>query len=326
YKKIAFAGILTGTILIICQLVLVFIGNMVSTDTVISSTAKTLQSSLNHEIVHNINDRLNSMKSLGERISADETFTSYDRTESSLPVPERAAKENALGTDLSKYYTVGDFSDCVVIFKDNSTLGILDTATQNLFGDSIYKFFAGQADESLDSSKFSTGYDTDFSHIYFSQRVNPNTVFMVSVLRESFDSLFYDAEENASMTLRLVSAYDGILYSSDKADEIGSALDTDLSQAVSNSDHLSMILKGRVIASDSCINKWKVISTIPLSDLEGESASLKTVYLLISLTIILIAIISIIIYMVRLKKRIKTLDEIEQTLSDYEDYNNINLN
>lgn len=326
YKRIVRTGIVCGTVLIICQVVLVFLGNILSTDSVISSSTKTLLSSLNQEIVHNIDDRLEIMKNLGERITSDEEFTSYERNGSSMPSQERIRIEASLGSDLSKYYTVGNFADCVIVFDDSTYLGILDTTTQNLFGNALYKYFSGQADEALDSSNFSTGYDNDYTHIYYAQRVNANTVFMVSILRESLNTLFYDSEENASMTIRLVSAYDGILYSNDKNDEIGNSLDSDISQAVSSSDHLSMILKGRVIASNTCLNKWKVITTIPLSELKGEDAVIQTVYLLISIVFIIISVVCVVMFTVSIKKRMKMLEDIEQNLIDYEDIDNLNLN
>ena len=325
FKRLITTLIVFGSILILCQIILVFVGNILSIDNMFTTTATTLLASTNHEIVHNINTELDRMTDVANKVESDDSFQAYNPGASTGSAQSYDSSGSELNEELVKLRAAGSYADCGIIYGDGHSLGVFDNETLDTFGDSLYSFFSDVANNTDESLHFTTGYEIDFSHLYYTKRINSNGVFVISMLRENFDTLFYDAEENASLTLRLVSAYDGLLYSSLPDEELGSSLDQELSQAVSSSDHLAMVLRGQVIASDICDNQWRIISTIDTDDLTGTNSSVRNAYIVVSVTLIIIGIICVTLLVILISRTTKKLALIEDNLENYTNLDDINI-
>ena len=117
-----------------------------------------------------------------------------------------------------------------------------------------------------------------------------------------------------------------VIYSGDEKETQSGVLDEDLAQAVEDSSHLSIEMRGNVISSDTCINGWRITSTIPENTLTAENNSLRTIYLILSVVISIVAIVLITLLCLNIKKRLNEFAQIEENLEDYTDIKDINLN
>ena len=305
------------------QITLAFLGTFLSLDKMITSTGTSLLASTNREIAQNVNYRFERMIKLGNLISVNDNFRSYSRTDSTLPGDKKVETELMLGQMLSGYTSLDTFCDVTLVYSDGTTLGQVDAYTQQQFnGKELYTYFADLSDR--DSDNFRIGKGGDRTRLYYSKAINTDCILLVSILREELDSIFYDAEENFNLTLHMSTADHQIIYSGDDKENSSGALDTDLAQAVENSNHLSMQLRGNIIASDTCTNGWRITSTIPEDTLTAENGSLQTIYLIMSIAIIVLGIVLITLLCLHIKKYTATIQQLENSDGDYSDLNSLN--
>ncbi|MBR1874538.1 MAG: hypothetical protein IJ807_06500 [Eubacterium sp.] len=324
YKRFISAIVLLGAILLIAQLAYAFINTFINLDSMVTSTATSLLSSTNREITENANQRFDRMIRVGSQIAEDDDFRSYSRTETTLPAAEIARKELALGQVLARLSTLDNFCDCCIIFKDDSYLGQIDATTMELFSKtSLYKTFSDVSDR--DSENFLTGHDQDYTRLYYSKVVNSSTIALISILREELEPIFFDAEENYNLTLHMSTPEHDIIYSGDSEETSNGSLDTDLAQAVENSNHISTTLRDTIIASDTCINGWRITTTIPESTLTSENATLRTIYIIVSLLISTLSVVVIFFLCRHIKRRTEELEKLSEDIDEYSDLKNLNI-
>ncbi len=325
YKRFLSIIVLMGAILLILQFVFAFVNTFLSLDKMVTSTATSLLASTNSEIKENVNQHFERMMRIGNQIATDDQFVSYSRTNTKLNRGDQAQKELTLGRTLGEYTALDDFCDCAVVFKDGTTLGQVDAKTAEAFkGEELYKVFSDLSDR--DSQNFLTGHGTDYSRIYYSKMINPSSIVVISILRESLEPLFYDAEENFNMTMHISTPDHRIIYSGDENEMASGKLTDDLAQAIENSSHLSIELKGNVISSDACVNGWRVTSTIPEDALNSDNHTLRTIYLIISAFVMIVTIVLVTLLCLQTKKRLEEFEKIEESLDEYTDIKDINLN
>ena len=317
--------VLLGTILILLQIVMTFGSTFLSLDRMLTTTSTSLLASTNREITMNINQRFERMIRFGNLIANNESFRTFSRTESKLPMDKKVAYELTLGETISNYTSMESFCDCGLVFNDGTTLGQLDAETLDQFeGKELYEYFSVLSDR--DSENFRTGKDNNTSRLYYSKSINPSTIILVSILRDELDPVFYDAEENFNLTLHMSTPDHRIIYSGDEKEHSSGMLDEDLAQAIESSNHLSIQMRGNVIASDACLNGWRITSTIPEDTLTAENSGLRSIYLILSIVVIVLGIIIITILCFQMKKRLALLQEIEDSLGDVTDIKDLNLN
>ncbi len=325
YKRFISIVILLGAILVILQLTYCFTSTFMSLDKMVTSTATSLLASTNNEVKENLDHYFKRMIRVGNQVSSDENFISYSRIGANLESRDTVEKELALGRLLANYSALDNFCDCCIVFSDGTYLGQLDAYTTEHFPDKeLYEVFS-DVDE-RDSQNFLTGHNQEYSRIYYSKVVNPTTVVLISVLREDLVPVFYNAEENFNLTLHFSTPENYVVYSGDENETVNGILNEELAQTIETSSHLSIKLKDYIISSDTCINGWRVTSTIPESSLAVENNGLRTAYLITSLIITLISIVLITLMCLSAKKRMGALENIEDNLEDYSDIDNINLN
>lgn len=325
YKRFISMAILLGAVLVILQFVFGFMSTFMSLDSIVTSTATSLLGSTNNEVKENLDQYFKRMIRVGNQVSSDENFISYTRIGADLSDKKNIEKELSLGKILSSYTSLDNFCDCCIVFSDGTYLGQLDAYTTEQFPDKeLYQVFSDVSER--DSQNFLSGNHQDYSRIYYSKVVNPSTIVLISVLREDIAPVFYDAEENFNLTLHFSTPENYVVYSGDENEMVDGKLSDELSQTIENSSHLSVKLRDHIIASDTCINGWRVTSTIPESTLAVDNKNLRTVYIIISVVITIVSIILIVIMSLSAKKRITELDTIEENLDDYSDIDKVNLN
>ena len=325
HRRFITAILLLGSILILLQIFLAFGSTFLSLDKMLTTTSTSLLASTNREITQNVNEKFERMIRVGNLIADNEDFRNYSRTESKLPQEKNVAIELGLGQTISSLSALDSFCDCGLVYNDGTTLGQLDARTLDQFeGKELYDYFSALSDR--DSENFKIGKDNDCSKLYYSKSINSSTIVLVSILREELDPIFYDAEENFNLTLHMSTTNHYIIYSGDEFENSSGTLDENLAQAIENSNHLSIQLRGNVIASDACINGWRITSTIPESTLTSENGNLRTIYLVMSIGIIILGIVIITILCLQVKKRMKAFQEIEENLEDITDIKDLNLN
>ena len=195
YKRFLSTIVLLGTILIILQFVFVFVNTFLSLDKMVSSTATSLLASTNAEIKENVNQHFDRMIRVADQIASDNSFISYSRSDSKVSRDVQAETELTLGRLLASYSSLDDFCDCAIVYNDGTYLGQIDAVTvKNYEGQALYNTFSDLSDR--DSQNFFSKEGTDFSRIYYSKIVNPTSIVLISILRESLEPIFYDAEEN----------------------------------------------------------------------------------------------------------------------------------
>lgn len=325
YKRFLATVILIGAILVILQFSFAFVSTFLSLDKMVSSTATSLLSSTNSEVTENLNQYFKRMIRVGNQVSSDESFISYSRVGSDLTQKDVVERELALGKLLANYTSLDNFCDCCIVFSDGSYLGQIDAYTLEKFPDKqLYEVFSDVSER--DTQNFLTGNNQDYSRIYFSKVVNPTTIVLISVLREDLVPVFYSAEENFNLTLHFSTPENYVVYSGDENETVDGMLSENLAQTIESSSHLSVELKGHIIASDTCINGWRVTSTIPEDSLAVDNGNLRLIYLIVTLIITIVSIVLIVLMCLSAKKRIGALENIEDNLEDYTDIDDINLN
>ena len=323
YKRFLSLAILFGGILIILQLIFAFLSTFLSLDKMVTSTATSLLASTNNEIKENLDQYFKRMIRVGNQVASDENFISYSRTGSDLSSKDVIEKELSLGKILANYTSLDNFCDCCIVFNDGSYLGQLDAFTMEQFPDKqLYDTFSDIGER--DNQNFLTENHQDYSRIYYSKIVNPTTVVLVSILLEDLSPVFYDAEENYNLTLHFSTPENYVVYSGDENETVSGILTEELSQAIETASHLSVKLKGNIISSDTCINGWRVTSTIPENTLAVENSSLRLIYLILSAVIIAVSIVLIVLMCLSAKKHIKEIEIIEDNLDDYNDNDDLN--
>ena len=325
YRRFISVIVLLGSILVIMQFALGFGSTFLSLDSLLTSTASSLLASTNREITQNIDQAFENMMKVGAQISANDDFKSYTRVESEMAKEKTVNMELSLGRTLSTLSSMGNFCDCCIVFANGTTLGETDAHTTEQFPEKeLYEYFSNLSDR--DSENFKHGKNGDFSRIYYSKYVNSSTIFLVSMLREELDPIFYDAEENYSLTLRMTTQEHEIVYTGLDDEDIGSTLGIDLTQVIDSDDHVQTIVRGQVIASDPCINGWHITSTISEDTLMAENKNMLTLYIILSAAVIILSAVLLFLLCRQVKKRLTKIQEIEDNLEEYSDIDNINLN
>ncbi|MBO6108426.1 MAG: hypothetical protein J6P16_03365 [Eubacterium sp.] len=324
YRRYLTPVIILGAVMIITQILFAYTTIFMNFDRTLTTTATSLLASTNREIMLNLEDRFDRMIKIASHISIDENFKAYDRTESKLPPAEIAATELSLGHSIANYTSMDDFCDCALVYKDGSYLGQLDSHTAELYpGETLYKEFSDLKE--TDTQNFFTGYNDDFSRVYFAKAVNPGTIVLVSILQDSLNTIFYDAEDNYNLTLHLTTPDNRIIYSGNKDEMLNGVMNTDLTQAVENLEHAAIEVHGQVISTDVCKNGFRITSNIPQTALTQEKSSHRTIYLIISGTVIIASICMLVFLSIHIKKKVKEIDELEETLDDFSDIDKINI-
>ncbi len=325
YRRFISVIILLGTILVIMQFTLGFGSTFLSLNSLLTSTASSLLSSTNKEITQNINLKLTRMIQVGDQVAMNDSFKNYNRNEAKMAEEQTVNTELNLGKTITTLSSVDDFCDCCVIFSNGTYLGQVDAYTLKHFPpNEIYEYFSDLSERDIEN--FKVGKDGDYSRIYYSKVINSSSIILISILKESLDPIFYDAEENYNLTLRMTTTDYTLLYTGEDEEEVGSKLNEDLSQVIASSDHLQTILRGYVIASDTTINGWSITSTIPEDTLMGENKGLRSLYVILSAAIIILSGILLFFLCRQVKKRLTKIAEIEANLDDYSDIDNININ
>lgn len=324
YKRIKVTLLLAGIVLIILQILFCFVSLFINLDRMVSSTATSLLSSTNEELTANLNQRFEGLKTMADVVKKNKDCVSYDRISSSLSPADMAQTELTIGQTLASYSITNNFADCGIIYSDGSYLGLVDTATIDLFPNtSIYDVFADLGNS--DNERFLTGQQNDYSHIYYALPLNTHSLFLVSILSVDLEPLFYNAEENYNLVLHLSTTDNRIIYSGDQEEEKSHTLNSDLAQTIESDDSLSMTIRDTVIASNTCINGWRVTSTIAESNLSAESHSLRTLYILISLLVIVASIVLVVLMLIQYKKSVGHLKMVEDNLEEFTDLNHLNI-
>ena len=325
YKRFLTIVSLLGATLVVLQIFLGLLSPILSLDKMVSSTASSLLASTNNEVKENLDQHFKRMIRVGNQVSSDDNFISYSRSNKNLTKRDIVEKELMLGKQLAGYTALDNFCDCCVVFSDGSYLGQIDAYTLENFPDkSLYDTFSNLSER--DSQNFLTSNHQDFSRIYYSKAVNPTTVVLVSILREDLSPVFYSAEENFNLTLHFSTPENYVVYSGNENEMVSGVLEEDLAQSIMTSNHLSTELRGHIISSDTCINGWRVTSTIPTSALAVDEKGTKIIYFVVSIIITITSIVLILLMSLSAKKRIGALENIEENLEEYTDIDDINLN
>ena len=325
FKRFRTTSILLGALLILMQVLFAFVSIFLSLDKMVDSTASSLLTSTNSEIKENLDQHFNRMMRIGHQVATNEDFVSYSRTESTLPEKNKREKELSLGSTLKIYSSLDTFCDSGLVFSDGTYLGNIDNFTLNKFkGQTLYDTFSNLSDE--DSENFITGNEQDYSRIYYAKRINSTTVFLCSILRTDLAPIFYSAEENFNLVLHVSTPEHHVIYSGDDNESVNGVLETDLSQAIENSSHLSTALRGTYIASDQCLNGWRVTTTIKDKYLTGESGKLRGVYFIVSGLILGLSVFFLVMLILSVRRRLDEFEQLQANLEDYPNMKDINLN
>lgn len=241
---------------------------------VIKNKVGSMTSSLNSQLIINLDSYLKRMETVGTLAYAVDNAYTYNAADPSNDEYEAINTEKQISDDLMSLCLMENFVDYGLVYSNNHTVGKVSNGTTALFGDNLYTDLSAMITRSRSRDGWYTGYNNDYERIYYVKQFNDNTLFVISFYTAELDRVFENPDNLDTMTIRLTDSSYKTIYSSDKA-ELGSIIPVEIlneiqgldSAVVSDSDNLSTV----GISSGG----WYVISSIPTKIILKEAVDTR---------------------------------------------------
>lgn len=248
------------------------------------------------QIELNIDAYLDRMETTPTLLYSDETYYSYDATDSSISAYDKVKTEEAITDRIIDIGLMNNYNDFGIIYADDHKVGWVSQGTQNLFEDSpLYDSFSSFIQDNRQGA-WLFGINGSSDRFYYIKRLNPNAILVSSVYTSELASVFIYPRQIDGMDIRLVDDNNTIVYSSNQ-DESGTQLPEEISSMITGAaaepgDSSTVIGSEYMINTNVCTNGWRVVCTVPTAIVIKEAEELKSFTMRISSLMALIFVLA----------------------------------
>ncbi len=265
--KIRFRLLLSYFVLIVIAVLAVSAVTISTTYGVMRNKTSSLLSALNMQIRMNISSYFDGLESASVLVFADEENYQYDPAqETDEAVLNRKLDE--ISDHLVESSLMRNYSDFGIVYRSGVYAGRISDGTMKLFGDQLFDQMEQCVDDEKRQDGWTTGYNGNFSRLYYVKRLNQDALLVFSVYSMELAETFEYSEDTQQVTVRVVDEDGNVIYSSLET-ENGQKLAEDILQSVGDYSAASIVDEKYMHHISTC-GKWRVICTISMEDLDKE--------------------------------------------------------
>lgn len=286
----------------------------------ISSSRKTMEDNASnliaadaHQIELNVDNYLDTVKTVCSLLFSDEAYYGYYDTNTALTDYERIVAKDAITARIVDLGMMENFCDFGVVYANDKNAGWISQTTESMFPNGgTYEYFAGLITDASREEGWATGVMGNTERIYFVKRLNPEAVAVLSFYTNEFNSVFTVPDELSHMTVRMVDSDGIIIYSTDES-EIANVLPEDITSMIGDQTGISAMNDNYLITSNNLNNGWRVVTSIPTSYLMADQIRLTTAVIFV---VAIVAVAIIIIQLLVLRKFNSSVSGVVEKLQD----------
>lgn len=260
------------------------------TDEILKSKVSSMTSTLNVQMKLNINSYLKKMETTSTLVFSTEEVYKYDATKPDNDEFESLNTEKIISNKLFELCMMENYVDFGVVYSNNHIVGKVTNGTIKLFGDNLYKDLSGMINRKRTHDGWYTGYNNDYTRIYYVKRVNDNALLVTSFYTTELENVFEHPDGMNDITVRLTENNYITIYSSEDG-ELGKPVPDDIISRIGDQTSATLIDNEYLITVNECGDNWQVICSVPTKIILNEKNEIQFYILAISILASIIAII-----------------------------------
>ena len=284
----------------------------------INSSKKTMEDNASdliaadaHQIELNVDNYLDTVKTVCSLLFSDEAYYGYYDTNPNLTDYERIVAKDTITARIVDLGMMENFSDFGVVYSNDKNAGWISQTTESMFPNGgVYRYFSSLITDNNREEGWATGVMGNTDRIYFIKRLNPEAIAVLSFYTNEFDGVFTVPDELSQMTVRMIDSTGVIIYSTDEG-EISSVLPDDIISMIGDQTGISAMNDNYLVTSNNLNNGWRVVTSISTSDLMQDQVRLSTTVIMI---IVVISVVIVFIQLVVLSKFNSSVNNVVEKL------------
>ena len=276
-------------LIIVLSITIVSLLAVKKTDHVLKNKVSDMATSLNVQMKLNLNSYLSRMETIATLAFGEQLAYTYDATDPNNDEYEAIATEKLISDKLYSLCIMENFVDYGIVYRDNRTVGKLSNGTKNLFGDRIFQDLSDMAVRQNSSDGWATGYNNDFTRIYYVKMIHENALLVISFYGSELETAFDNPESVQGMDVRLTDSSFNIIYSSVR-DEVGTPLPVDIASKVRDKNAVTIMDDEYLVTVNSSGERWYIVCSIPTSIILSEKNEMKFYIYIVALIAAVLAV------------------------------------
>lgn len=282
--------ILAFVIISIISICLVSVLNISKSSSVLTNKVGVLMTAINDQFSLNLDNYFNDMEEKAALVFSDEETYTFNPKENTLNDYDTIALQDSIKNKIAEIGRMISYNDFCIVYSDNSSIGTLSSYTSQMFGyDTIYERLESYIIREDTSDGWIIGIDEDYNKIYYVKRVNSEAILLISVYTTELNSILQYSDELEGMEV-YIAENEKVLFSTD-VQAVGNSVKEDMKPYVKEYMHYSFVDKEDVVVINTCLDNWKVISSIPRSTILKETNHLIVYSVIVAIICIFIAIV-----------------------------------
>ncbi len=284
--KLIFAFVMISVV----SICLVSFLNINKSSSVLTNKVGVLMTAINDQFSLNLDNYFHDLEEKAAMVFSDEEIYSFNPKNNTLNEYDTITLKTSIQTKIASLGTMISYNDFCIAYSDNSSIGTLSTATSQAFGaDKIYSTLESCIVRESTQDGWNIGLNGDYNKIYYVKRVNEDAILLISVYTTELNSILQYSDELEGMEVFIADGQNVIFSTDSKA--VGNPVDAAIREAVETKEHYSFVDAEDVVVINTCIDTWKVISTIPKSTILQETRQLLVYNVIVAVICIVVSIL-----------------------------------
>lgn len=278
------------------------------TDTILKTQTSSMTSALNIQMKMNLNSFIKNMETTATLIFASESAYKYDASDENNDEYEALAIEDDISDTLYNLCIMENYVDFGIVYSNNHIVGKVSNGTKDLFGDKLYNDLTTFINRQRTCDGWSTGYNNDYTRIYYVKRVNDNAVLVTSFYTTELAKVFEHPGGIGDITIRLTEENGVMIYSSVE-NETGKYLPQSIKDRVSDNS-ATLIDDNYLVTYANCADDWKVICSVPTSIILKEKNEYQIYIVIVCALSTLIAILITVTFSMKMSNPVSDIVDV----------------
>lgn len=291
-KKIIFSLryrlILAFLVVSMISICLVSVLNMNKSSSVLTNKVGVLMTAINDQFSLSLDNYFNDMEEKAAMVFSYEDIYTFRPSENTLNEYDTITLKSSIQSRIAEIGTMISYNDFCIVYSDNSNIGTLSSTTSQTLGyDKIYSQLESFITRENTEDGWMIGVNDDYNKIYYVKRVNPDAILLISIYTTELNSILQYSDELDGMKV-FITVQGKVVFSTDRQ-TVGNDIDEDIREYIDHT-HYSFVDANDVVAMNTCLDTWRVISTIPKSTILKEIRHLLSYNIIVALICIVISI------------------------------------
>lgn len=222
-------------------------------------------SNVNRQLCKAVDLKIAEFEKISNLLFTDDNFSQYDAAQVGEDSYESKQLEDEMGRQLESLSLLGNYSDFCVMYKNDKTIGIVCSATENLLDNQLYE----TADNLLEGKKTAwiVGQGGDYSRIYYIRKEGDFAIFLASFYAAQLSDLFLSDNQLGGAKCYILGENMDIAASTDSVQKIG--LDSEYLADLDKSN-CTIIDTDYIQCINTMSNGWKAVTVKDLSEKKNQ--------------------------------------------------------